>query len=108
MDTRVLQLSDVLLLIERELRVQGWWAGTPPSASALASVEPFAVDVMAFEEWLQWIFLPKMKFILEQGAQLPAVSGIQPMAEMVFRERLTQARGLLEALGEFDRLIAGA
>lgn len=49
MDARLLQLADVLLLIERELRVQGWWASTPPSASALASVEPFAVDAMAFE-----------------------------------------------------------
>lgn len=107
MDARLLQLADVLLLIERELRLQGWWASVAPSAGALASVEPFAVDTMAFEEWLQWIFLPKMKSILEQGAQLPAVSGIQPMAEMVFRERATQARGLLEVLGEFDRLIAG-
>lgn len=107
MDVRVPVIAEQLLLIERELRVQGWWQVEPPSEQALASQEPFCVDSMAFDQWLQWIFLPRMKHMLENGAALPSVSGIQPMAEQVYGERNEQAEVLLRLLGEFDRLIGG-
>lgn len=107
MDARASAVAEQLLLIERELRVQGWWAEQAPSAQALASQQPFCVDTLAFEEWLQWIFLPRMKGLVEQGAALPSVSGIQPMAEQVYGSHSERARGLIRLLGEFDRLIAG-
>ncbi|TBU90955.1 YqcC family protein [Phytopseudomonas dryadis] len=105
MAASVALIADQLLLIERALRVQGWWEAQAPSAEALSSREPFCVDTLAFEQWLQWIFLPKMKSILESGADLPAVSGIQPMAEQVYGAGNRDAAELLEVLGEFDRLI---
>ncbi|WP_263144625.1 YqcC family protein [Pseudomonas sp. RIT-PI-AD] len=108
MDERFPAVADQLLSIERELRMQGWWSERSPSQEALSSQAPFCVDTLAFEEWLQWIFLPRMKLILEEGAELPRASGIRPMAEVAYRERATQARGLLTALGVFDRLIGGA
>ena len=108
MDARAPAVAEQLLLIERELRVQGWWEEQSPSAEALASQEPFCVDSLAFEQWLQWIFLPRMKRLVERGAALPSVSGIQPMAEQVYGEHSERARGLIRLLGEFDRLIAGA
>ena len=108
MDARVPAIAEQLLLIERELRLQGWWSETPPSEQALASQQPFCVDSMAFEQWLQWVFLPRMKQMLETEAQLPSVSGIRPMAEQVYSARVEQAAELIRALGEFDRLIGGA
>ena len=108
MDARVPAIAEQLLLIERELRLQAWWSETPPSDEALASQQPFCVDSMAFEQWLQWIFLPRMKQILEDEAQLPSVSGIRPMAEQVYSDRAEQAAELIRLLGEFDRLIGGA
>lgn len=105
MEARIAQLAEQLLLIERELRVLGWWEVEAPSAEALASQEPFCVDSLTFEQWLQWIFLPRMKSLLEADADLPSVSGIQAMAEMVYREQPGVARRLLELLGEFDRLL---
>lgn len=108
-DARGAAIAELLLLIERELRVQGWWAEQAPSAEALASVEPFCVDSLAFEHWLQWIFLPRMKSMLEEGAPLPNVSGIKPMAEQVFTGALqAKAQGLIQLLGQFDQQIAGA
>jgi uncharacterized protein YqcC (DUF446 family) len=105
--TRRVMLAEQLILIEAELRLLGWWADTPPSAQALASEQPFAVDSMAFEQWLQWLFLPRMQQLLASGGALPSTCGIQPMAEMVLVDRASQARSLLVRLGEFDRLIAG-
>ena len=101
-------LAEQLLLIERELRVQGWWQAQAPSVEALSSQEPFCVDTLAFEQWLQWVFLPRMKQLLEAGAALPSVSGIQPMAEQVYGGQIEKARALIKLLGEFDQLIVGA
>jgi len=108
MDTRVLAVAEQLLLIERELRMLGWWQAQAPSAQALSSQQPFCVDTLAFEQWLQWIFLPKMKQMLEAGAALPSVSGIQPMAEQVYGGQAKKAGVLIKLLGEFDQLIVGA
>ena len=105
MDARIPQIADQLLLIERQLRQLGLWAQQAPSAEALASQQPFCVDSLAFEEWLQWIFLPRLKSMLEANAPLPSASGIAAMAEQVFVGRALEVKGLIAALEEFDRLI---
>ena len=105
MDRRLPLLVANLERIEHELRQQGWWGAAPPSAEALASDAPFCVDSLALEQWLQWVFLPRMQALLDVGGPLPAASGIQAMAEMAFAERLGQAGGLLAALGEFDQIM---
>ncbi len=106
MDPRILDIADHLLLIERELHVQGWWSAEIPSAQALASTVPFAVDSLSFEQWLQWIFLPRMKEILEKGLALPNASGILVMAETVYANRPEESRKLRKLLAEFDQLIS--
>lgn len=106
MDSRFAPIADQLLLIERELRVLGFWQETSPSEEALSSVEPFAVDAMDFDQWLQWIFLPRMKIILEHDMPLPNASGILEMAQMVYASRLDETRSLQAALERFDRLIS--
>lgn len=108
MDVRVLAVAEYLLLIERELRALGWWQTQAPSAQALSSQQPFCVDTLSFEQWLQWIFLPKLKQLLETGADLPCASGIQPMAEQVYGGQADKVRVLIKLLGEFDQLIVGA
>jgi uncharacterized protein YqcC (DUF446 family) len=108
MDKRFPQVAEQLLLIERELRVLGWWSDSPPSDEALSSQEPFCVDTLEFEQWLQWIFLPRMKIILEQDLPLPNASGILEMAEMVYTTRQDEVRFLQKLLKQFDQLITEA
>lgn len=105
MDKRFPKIADQLLLIERELRQLGWWKEVPPSDEALSSREPFCVDTLDFDQWLQWIFLPRMKIILEQDLALPNASGILEMAQMVYTSRVQETRRLQAVLAEFDRLI---
>ncbi|MBF0674348.1 YqcC family protein [Pseudomonas sp.] len=108
MNERILAIADQLLLIERELRQLGWWSAHSPSDEALASCEPFCVDTLDFAQWLQWIFLPRMRTLVEGGGALPSVSGIRAMADVVYRERPLEVRELLVALGRFDQLIGKA
>lgn len=108
MDKRFPQIADQLLLIERELRVLGWWQDQQPSDEALSSVEPFSVDTLDFDQWLQWIFLPRMKVILEHNMPLPNASGIVEMAQMVYAGHAQDTRQLQALLAQFDRLITEA
>jgi uncharacterized protein YqcC (DUF446 family) len=108
MDARFPALAEHLLLIERELRVQGWWREEAPADEALGSVEPFCVDTLDFDQWLQWIFLPRMKLILEQDHPLPNASGILAMAEMVYAIQPDKSRSLRALLARFDELITQA
>lgn len=106
MDGRLPLLAEQLLLIERELRALGWWEQVPPSAQALASTQPFSIDTLSFEQWLQWVMLPRMKLLIEAEQPLPTVSGIHDMAEEVYRGRERQVAPLLQALAAFDRLLS--
>ncbi|SES70539.1 MULTISPECIES: YqcC family protein [Marinobacter] len=101
-------VADRLLSIEAEMRRIGVWSSEPPCAEALASTQPFCIDTLAFTEWLQFVFLVRMKVIVEQGYGLPDVSGIAPMAEEYFRVRPEPGEGLARELEAIDRLISGS
>jgi len=51
--------------LETELKQQQLWAAAPPDAAALASTLPFCYDTMPLENWLQFIFLPRMQALLD-------------------------------------------
>ena len=99
------QLADLLLAIEAELRLIELWESQPPSSHALQSLMPFCHDTLRFEQWLQWIFLPRMKAILEHNETLPQSSDIHPLAEYALAEHGTRVSALLQAIAEFDRFI---
>lgn len=70
--TQVEQLSKLLDKLEVEMQANGLWQANAPSESALISVEPFAIDTLLPHEWLQWIFIPKIRVMIAQNAPLPA------------------------------------
>ncbi|MDX1635777.1 MAG: YqcC family protein [Marinobacter sp.] len=100
------QVADSLLGIEAEMRRLQVWSSTPPSPQALRSTQPFCIDTLEFTEWLQFIFLPRMKDLVEQGESLPTVSGIAPMAEEHFNARPENAERLIRELETIDRLLS--
>lgn len=100
------QVADSLLGIEAEMRRLRLWSSTAPSPRALRSTQPFCIDTLEFTEWLQFIFLPRMKDLVEQGESLPAVSGIAPMAEEHFNARPENGERLIRELETIDRLLS--
>ena len=99
------QLAGELLELEVALRNLCLWSSEPPSAKALASVEPFACDAMAFTEWLQYIFIPRFSSLLENGDRLPEKCEITPMAEEYFKSGHAGASLVLIVLSRIDRLV---
>ena len=102
------QLAALLIDLEAELRKQHWWDAQPPTAQALASVEPFCVDSLDFYQWLQFVFLVKMRVLLEAQAQLPDNCQIAPMAEQCFSEGCGSTKGLAvtRVLKQIDQLLS--
>ena len=99
------RIADVLLEVEATLRINGKWDESSPDSNALASKQPFCMDTLEFEQWLQWIFLPRMKTTLEQTKQLPAKSSIFVYAHECLQKNDPSTDSLLKLIKTFDDLI---
>ena len=100
--------KEVILLlgnIEQELRRQNVWMAMPPSPEAMASITPFCMDTMGFSQWLQWVFVPRVKAILDQGGSLPKGSNIKPYAEEAIQVEKLETTKLLVLMEQFDRIM---
>lgn len=100
------RIADVILEVEANLRIHGKWDENPPPGSALTSPEPFCIDTLKFEQWLQWIFLPRMKQVIEQQKPFPQKSGIYEYAQDTLPGRAPGTPGLLRLIKRFDDLIS--
>lgn len=103
----LIPLHPLLDAIETELRALQEWRDSPPSAEALASTAPFCVDTLTLPEWLQFVFLPRMRWLLDKGLPLPGQCGIAPMAEEYFRRHSRSRVALTGLLRQIDEALAG-
>jgi uncharacterized protein YqcC (DUF446 family) len=103
MSNKYIAVTEILVGIEEELRKLQLWDFESPSAEALASTEPFAVDTLNFPQWLQFIFVPRLYFIIEQQLGLPNNSGVAPMAEQYFQALSVNSSTLIKHLQKIDR-----
>ncbi len=99
------RIADVLLEVEATLRNNGKWDETIPSTSELDSDQPLCMDTLAFEQWLQWVFLPRMKNTLEETKPLPAKSSILVYAQECLHKSDPYTPSLLKLIKTFDELI---
>lgn len=99
------ELTGLLAGVERALRDIGCWETVAPPAEALASEIPFCHDTLAFTQWLQWIFLPRLRALLEGGLALPNACAVAPIAELSFTETTVASGPLLAHLAAIDLLL---
>lgn len=99
------QLSQLLKSLEVELRSQGRWESDPPSDAALLSTQPFAVDTLSFDQWLQWILLPRLHELLLLQMPLPASCAIAPMAEEVYGQTDSGGNRIILIVADIDLLL---
>lgn len=100
------EIAEVLIDIEAQLRRLDLWDRIPPSSQALASTEPFCVDTLTLPQWLQFVFIPTLYQMIEDGAPLPERCGITPMAEEYFRGSNLHIDELLRLLEHIDTLLS--
>ncbi|MEH0834755.1 YqcC family protein [Pectobacterium cacticida] len=93
-----------LVDIERALRESAFWQVVPPEDAAFNSTEPFSLDTMRPEEWLQWVFLPRMHALLDSELALPVELALLPYFEEALDGAPEETAGILRHLGQLDAL----
>lgn len=79
-----IRVAALLIDLEAQLRNRLLWDAEGPDPAALASTQPFCIDTLSFPQWLQFVFLPRMRLLLDADLPLPAQCAIAEMAEMQF------------------------
>lgn len=98
-------ISMTLDALRAELQRAKLWSTTRPALSAFHSTIPFFTDTMPFEQWLQFVLIERLDEMLRVEAPLPALSGVAPMAEMVWAQDLAERRYIVELLQDLDDLL---
>jgi dTDP-4-dehydrorhamnose 3,5-epimerase len=78
------QVNELLIRLTHVLVDAQLWQSSPIEVEKLLSTEPFCCDTLQFEQWLQFVFIPKLQQLVDGGLPLPTEVSIAPMAEIYF------------------------
>lgn len=96
------QVSALLAQLEAQMSALQLWQASSPSQAALSSEQPFAIDTLEPNEWLQWIFIVRINALIEQNQPLPTGFEILPYFEQVWKNQ-QEMETLLETLAQLDK-----
>ncbi len=97
------KLTKLLQQLEAQLQKHQLWQQTMPSAQAMQSVEPFAIDTLHPHEWLQWVFIARMRTLVDGNQSLPRGFAIEPYFSEAWKQK-PQYCELLETIRTIDEL----
>ncbi len=103
--TAATKLLPLLQQLEQQMRQCSLWSSVAPSDEALASVEPFAIDSLQPEEWLQWVFIVKINAMIDAQMPLPKGFSIHPYFGEVWKNATDKAE-LLVTIQSIDEVCA--
>ena len=102
------ELADHLLTLQAALHQADLWESPQPSEQQLASTQPFAVDTMAFEQWLRYVFIARFKSMIEARQTMPSNCNIAPMVESSFSTLSSSDQSSIQsALEAIDQHLSG-
>lgn len=96
------EVEDLLQSLERVLQHSNHWSSALPPKEALLSQLPFACDVLTFEQWLQFILIPKLRLLIKNNQVLPGKMQLLPMGELSFTQ-VTSRDLILPVLAKLDQ-----
>ena len=90
--------------IEAEMKRIGYWQQEPLRPEQLEFQQAFAMDTMSYAQWLQFIFLPRVREAIA-AEEFPRSSSVGTQAIREF-DGDDNAAGLVALLCNFDALFA--
>ncbi|MBB1485269.1 YqcC family protein [Oceanospirillum sediminis] len=102
------RLSQLLDELEETMMASGLWQQPQPDAEAFLSTVPFCIDSMNFLQWLRYVFVARMRAILDAGAEIPSQVSISPLAEEYFRTAALDGKRVTELLRDIEQAMSGA
>ncbi len=103
-DTHI-ALDKLLSQLQSCLQAEQLWASSPPSQAALSSTQPFCVNTLSFEQWLQFVMMARFRKMIQAEVPLPGNCDIAPMAEEAFKGR--SLGKVISAIRAVDELLSG-
>lgn len=101
-----LVVSELLEQMQVEMERLALWQATPPTAEQFQSDVPFCMNTMACSQWLQWVYIARLKALIEGGCQLPNGAQVHPYAEEAFKSEGLETKVLLEMIAQLDKILA--
>lgn len=95
------ETSRMLQLLEDDLIRHSLWSPHRPSKEAMADTSPFCCESMSFENWLQYVFIPKMRGLIAESQSLPSNIAIAPMAHHIWSAH-SERHSLITILNDLD------
>lgn len=105
--TKEKQLVELVDALEGEMRKLGQWQQHSPSVEALSSQEPFAIDSLTPSEWLQWIFVARIRLLLKQNQPLPTGFAMAAYFEECWKEE-QMMNPLITIIQQIDKVCSHA
>ncbi len=96
-------VDEKIVEIQIEMKRIGYWQSEPLPEEKHNFHAAFAMDTMAFSQWLQFIFIPRVTSIVEARSEFPSSSSVGAQAIREF-DGDPDAQRLVSLLCEFDAL----
>ena len=93
----------LLAELKQCMRNEGLWSGHAPSQIDLSSQQPFCVDTLSFEQWLQFVMIVRFEQMIKSNTSLPTQCDIAPMAQEAFKDR--SLNSTIEKINKIDDLL---
>lgn len=106
-DARRATLAPAVAALEAELQRLGWWQSAPIEPEKLQFRAAFAMDTMAFQQWLQFVFVPAARSMLAGERPLPPSSMLAAHAVREF-DGCDEADALCGILRRIDAAVNGS
>jgi len=90
--------------IEDELRRLNRWSAEPLPPACFENMGEFGSNTMAFEQWIQFVLIPRIQEIVSSRGEFPENSSLSVYAIRIFNGD-TRADYLTELLSQLDNLI---
>jgi uncharacterized protein YqcC (DUF446 family) len=104
MDQRLFESAgQAIAAIEAELQRLGRWSDEAPTPEQLTNMGPFGMHTMAFEQWLQWVLVPRVHETISNHGTFPPSSQVSVFAVREY-DGDPDAAHLVDLLQDFDAL----
>ncbi len=86
--------------LELELRRLKSWSDAPLTQSAFENMGAFGANTMRFEQWLQFVLVPKLRDIVSERGEFPAGTMLAAYASRVLDSNAVELHKLLARIDE--------
>jgi uncharacterized protein YqcC (DUF446 family) len=99
-DVRYQALSDAINNLIDQMDKEQLWSTQQPDESAFKSTQPFCLDTLTFEQWLQFVMVPTFLSMIRQRQTLPKQCDIEPMAQQIWQQQYLSVQACIKAIDE--------